>query len=98
MCLPTFTHWQPKHIPKRPPNNLFLAAVMALGCNVGVRRITQITRCVSENSLDEVVKWYCSLDNLRQANEAVLLFTRELKLRIHLKDHPDVAYTTSDRR
>lgn len=92
------THWQPKHTPKRPPNNLFLAVIMALGCNVGVRRMAQITRSVSENSLDELVKWYCSLDNLRQANESVLLFTRELKLRIHLKDHPDVTYTSSDGR
>ena len=90
------THWQPKHVPKRPANHLFLAATMALGCNMGVRRMAQITKSVSENGLDEVVKWYCTLENLKQANEAVLRFTREMKLRIHLKDNPDLTYTSSD--
>lgn len=58
--------------------------------------MAQITTSVSENGLDEVVKWYCTLENLKQANEAVLRFTRELKLRIHLKDDPDLTYTSSD--
>jgi len=90
------THWQPKHIPKRPTNSLFLAGLMSLGCNVGVRRMAQITRSVSEKGLDEVVKWYFSLENLRQASDTVVAFTKALKLRIHFKDDPDLTFTSSD--
>lgn len=90
------THWQPKHIPKRPSKSLFLAGLMALGCNVGVRRMAQITRSVSEKGLDEVVKWYFSNENLRQANDRIVKYTKQLKLRIHLKDDPDLTYTSSD--
>ncbi|GAB2566660.1 hypothetical protein GCM10027190_15640 [Spirosoma areae] len=92
----SLTHWQPKHIPNRPNTSLFLAGLMALGCNVGVRRMAQITRQVSEKGLDEVVKWYFSLENLRQASDVIVNYTKQLKLRIHLKDDPDLTYTSSD--
>lgn len=90
------THWQSKYIPKRPAKSLFLAGLMALGCNVGVRRMAQITRSVSEKGLDEVVKWYFSNENLRKANDRIVDYTKQLKLRIHLKDDPNLTYTSSD--
>ncbi|QMW04892.1 Tn3 family transposase [Spirosoma foliorum] len=40
----SLTYWQPKHIPKRPANSLFLTGLMGLGCNVGIRQMTQIIR------------------------------------------------------
>ncbi|MEZ0611677.1 Tn3 family transposase [Fibrella sp. WM1] len=83
-------------MPKRPTNSLFLAGLMALGCDVGLRRMAQIIRTVSEKGLDEVVKWYFSLENLRQASDTVVAFTKALKLRIHFKDDPDLAFTSSD--
>lgn len=74
---------------------------MALGCNVGVRRMAQITRSVTEKGLDEVVKCraagrYFSLENLREASDVIVNYTKALKLRIHLKDDPDLTYTSSD--
>lgn len=69
---------------------------MALGCNIGVRHMAQITRSVAEKGLDEVVKWYFSQENLRQANDVIVNYIKQLKLRIHLKDDPDLTYTSSD--
>jgi TnpA family transposase len=58
--------------------------------------MAQITRSVSEKGLDEVVKWYFSRENLRQASDVVVAFTKALKLRIHFKDDPELTFTSSD--
>ncbi|QMW06889.1 Tn3 family transposase [Spirosoma foliorum] len=36
------------------------------------------------------------MENLRQASDVIVDYTKQLKLRIHLKDDPDLTYSSSD--
>jgi len=51
---------------------------------------------VDEAALQRLASTHFSLDNLRQANELVLDFTRQLRLREAFRFLPDVLHSSSD--
>ncbi|RPD44082.1 Tn3 family transposase [Hymenobacter sediminis] len=85
-----------KHARTPPPLSQLLAALVGLGCNLGLRRLAQVAPQVDEAALQRLASTHFSLDNLRQANELILNFTRQLRLRETFRLSPDVLHSSSD--
>ena len=85
-----------KHARTPPPLSQLLAALVGLGCNLGLRRLAQVAPQVDEAALQRLASTHFTLDNLRQANELILDFTRQLRLREAFRFSPDVLRSSSD--
>ena len=57
-----------KHARTPPSLSQLLAALVGLGCNLGLRRLAQVAPQVDEAALQRLASTHFSLDNLRQAN------------------------------
>ncbi|WP_083322613.1 Tn3 family transposase [Hymenobacter lapidarius] len=90
------THWSPRNRPARPAERVFFAGVMAYGCNLGLTRMAHATKHVAQSALENTVNWYFSLDNLRQANDAVIALTGKLPVSRLFQRHPEAVHTSSD--
>ena len=85
-----------KHARTLPPLSQLLAALVGLRRNLGLRRLAQVAPQVDEAALQRLASTHFSLDNLRQANELILNFTRQLRLREAFRFSPDVLHSSSD--
>ena len=63
--LDEFEHWQPKYQAVKPPKKIFFAGIIGYGCDIGHRKLAQISRQINENELDTTVNWYFSLENIQ---------------------------------
>lgn len=94
--LDSFTHFQNKHIGKKPENKTFFAGIMGLGCNIGTTQIAQIGRYINENELENTINWYFSVDNLLAANDAILALIDKLAVPKLFKKDQIKTHTSSD--
>ena len=89
-------HWNPRHQPPRPADQVFFAGVMAYGCNLGLTRMAHAARHVAQATLENTVNWYFSLDNLRRANDAIVALTGNLPVSRLFQRSPGHTHTSSD--
>lgn len=75
-----FKHHSNKHVKQRPNINTFFAGIIGLGCNIGTRKMAQISVGVKENTLVNTVNWYFSLTNLHKANQRIIEMINKLSL------------------
>ena len=94
--LDEFVHWQPKYQAAKPPKKVFFAGVIGYGCDIGHRKLAQISRQINENELDTAVNWYFSLENIHNANDRILQFVDKMELPNLYRRQPDVLHTSSD--
>ncbi|HLX52848.1 MAG TPA: Tn3 family transposase, partial [Aquella sp.] len=81
-----------------PDTQMFYAAILALGCNIGVSKIANVSRGISEDVLQNLVNWHISLDNIHLANKLILEFLNKLALsHVYRKDTAKL-HTSSDGR
>ena len=64
----------------RSPKKTFFAAIIGLGCNIGIKKIGKISRHINQSALERAVTWYLSEQTLESANDAILSFTKTLYL------------------
>jgi hypothetical protein len=58
--LDAFQHWQQRyHRPKPPPSTLW-AGIIGLGCEIGARKMAQISHPINEAELEYTVNWFFS--------------------------------------
>jgi len=91
-----FEHWQPKYQAAKPPKKVFFAGIIGYGCDIGHRKLAQISRQINENELDTTVNWYFSLENIQNANDRILQFIDRMELPNLYRQQPDVLHTSSD--
>ena len=92
----SFEHYNLKYNRDKPKGKIFYAGVMGYGCNIGIKRMSKISRGIGEHTLDNTVNWYFSLENLLSANNKILEFTDKLELsKVFLRDK-DSNHTASD--
>lgn len=91
-----FEHHQVKNVKKRPSPNLLLAGVTGLGCNHGIRRISKMSRNISQGELEYAVNWHFSVDNLIRANDRVIELINRLQLSKLFKGNKAQTHTSSD--
>lgn len=94
--LSAFDHLQLTHVGKKPDAKTFFAAIIGLGCNIGIKKIGKISTHVNQSSLERVVNWYFSDQTLNAANDTILSFTKSLYLPTLLQKDPTFILTTSD--
>jgi TnpA family transposase len=94
--LDEFEHWQVKFQRAKPAKKFFLAGIIGFGCDIGHRKLAQISRQIDEGELDNVVNWYFSLQNIQNANERILRFMAQMNLPNIYRQDSDVLHTSSD--
>ncbi|HYT45348.1 MAG TPA: Tn3 family transposase, partial [Methylomirabilota bacterium] len=94
--LSAYEHLQLTHVGEKPDSKTFFAAIIGLGCNIGIKKIGKISRNINQSSLDRAVNWYLSEQSLSVANDAILSFTKTLYLPTLFQRDPAIIHTTSD--
>ena len=89
-------HWQPKHQPAKPQKKVFFAGIIGYGCDIGHRKLAQISKQINENELDTAVNWYFASTNIHSANDRILQFVDKMELPNLYRQQADVLHTSSD--
>jgi TnpA family transposase len=89
-------HWQQRYHHGRPATAAVYAALIGLGCTIGVRKMARISRPLTEAELEHIVHWYFSVDALHAANDRVLQLLDRLDLPNAARGTPDRLHTVSD--
>lgn len=80
-----------------PSPQVFYAAILGLGCNIGISKMANVSKGISEDVLTNLVNWHLSVDNLRLAIQKILEFLEKLGLTYIDKDK-QLLHTSSDGR
>ncbi len=94
--LSAFEHWQQTNTSKITSRPALLAGIIGLGCGIGVRKMARISSHVSENELDHTVNWRFSLENIREANDRVLIVMDKMELPNIYRNSANNLHTASD--
>ena len=81
---------------KRPPDFVFFAGIVALGCELGLPKVTFTSKQLGETELENTVNWYFSLENLRSANKTLIDFLHSLEIPNLYRRYPNKLHTSSD--
>lgn len=91
-----FGHGSKTDEKKRPTQETFFAAILAMGCNIGVDRMGRISKGVQASTLKHTADWYLSEQALADANNTIIQMKNSLALpEIHRKS-PTELHTASD--
>ena len=94
--LDEFQHWRQRyHRPKPPPSTL-LAGIIGLGCEIGIRKMAQISHPLNETELEYTVNWFFSPEGVQAANDRVVQFMDRLELPNLYRRVPGQLHTSSD--
>lgn len=89
-------HQSKTHERKRPSTETFFASIIALGCNIGVEKMSNISKGIQANTLQNTSDWYLSLQALKDANNAIIKIKNDLDLpEIHRNSEKEL-HTASD--
>jgi TnpA family transposase len=91
-----FTHYSRKTVKKQLADDLIYAALIGLGCNIGVRKMGKISKGIGANKLDYTVRWYFSKQNLDEANRRILHVINNLSLPKIYNKNKNELHTSSD--
>jgi TnpA family transposase len=94
--LDEFEHWQPRCQRAKPPNKVLFAGIIGYGCDIGHRKLAQISKQIDENALDNAVNWYFSLQNVQGANDRILQFVDRMDLPSLCLGRAGALHTSSD--
>ena len=56
----SFAHYSMKGSKSTPSDESFYAAIIAMGCNIGIRRMGKISDGMTADQLEYIVRWFCS--------------------------------------
>ena len=95
--LANFTHWQNQYHKKSSlnPKTLY-AAIIGLGCSIGISKMSHISSEIGENALYNTVNWYFSLENIRSANDQIIAFMDKMELPNLYRKQKNLLHTASD--
>lgn len=94
--LDEFEHWQVKYQRAKPAKKLLLAGIIGFGCDIGHRKLAQISKQIDESDLDNTVNWYFSLQNVQDANDRILRLMDRMDLPNIYRRNSDILHTSSD--
>jgi len=89
-----FVHYSRKTFKNNLSDDVLYAAIIGLGCNIGIRKMGKISKGIGADKLEYAVRWYFSKENLDEANRRILALINNLSLpKIFSKDK---LHTSSD--
>jgi TnpA family transposase len=56
---------------EKPPDEVFIAGIIALGCNIGVRRMSKIANGITYEQLNDLIQWYFTKENVDAASRII---------------------------
>lgn len=92
----SFVHHNVKNVKIKPTQETIFAGLIGRGCNIGINRMANISKGITEDILRNTVNWFFSLENIQEANNKVLGLLNKLKLPAIHKSAPNKAHTSSD--
>lgn len=96
--LSCFRHLSVKDKQVLPSDKVFYAAILGLGCNIGINKIANVSKGISEDVLVNLVNWHISLENIHLANKKLLEFMDKLTLTHIYRNKEQALHTSSDGR
>jgi hypothetical protein len=81
---------------RKPPNYVFFAGIVALGCELGIAKVTYTSKQLGETELENTVNWYFTLENLRSANQKLVEFLNSLEIPNIYRRASGKLHTSSD--
>lgn len=94
--LAEFERWQTKTRVKKPHPKVIFAGIIGYGCDIGHRKLAQISKQLNENELENTINWYFSLANVQGANDRILQLMDRMSLPNIYRQKADVLHTSSD--
>jgi TnpA family transposase len=94
--LDEFHHWQQRYNRVKPPDKIFFAGIIAMGCAIGIRKILRISRQISESDLEHSVNWYFSRGNTLAANDKIIKLIDRMELPSLYRRSMEYLHTSSD--
>jgi TnpA family transposase len=94
--LDEFGHWQIKNQRVNPSKKVLFAGIIGFGCDIGHRKLAQISKKIDEGDLDQAVNWHFSLQNVQGANDRILQLVNRMSLPNIHRRKSDVLHTSSD--
>ena len=92
----SFAHYSIKSSKSTPSDESFYAAIIALGCNIGIRRMGKISDGMSADRLEYIVRWFCSKKNIDEANRKIINLINNLPLSGIYPENREKLHTSSD--
>ncbi len=92
----SFKHHSIKTKKGFPSPEVFYAGILALGCNIGTKKISSISMGLQEDTLDNVIDWYFSVENLHMANKCIISLINKLSLPLIFKKDIALIHSSSD--
>lgn len=92
----SFSHYTMKNSKSTPSEETIYAAVIALGCNIGIRKMGNISQGVGADKLEYIVRWFFNKKNLDEANQKLISFINSLPLSIIYLEDKEKLNTSSD--
>ncbi|MGK0189400.1 MAG: TnpA family transposase, partial [Verrucomicrobiales bacterium] len=94
--LDEFQHWQQQYNRSKPSKGTFIAAISAIGCDIGTGKILKISRDVNPSELENTVNWYFYPEGLQSVNDRLMRFMDRLELGSVYRRSNDTLHTSSD--
>ena len=94
--LDCFQHYNLKYKKQRPLPELFIAAIIGYGCNVGIRKVARISKGISANQLENAANWYFSVENIQAANQRLVEMIDQVPLSEIYRKKETEMHTASD--
>jgi TnpA family transposase len=92
----SFAHYSIKGSKSTPSDESFYAAIIALGCNIGIRRMGKISDGMTADRLEYIVRWFFSKKNIDQANRKIISLINSLPLSGIYPENREKLNTSSD--
>lgn len=93
-----FRHLSVKDKQVLPSDKVFYAAILGLGCNIGISKIANVSKGITEDALLNLVNWHISLENIHLANKKILELMDKLTLTHIYRKKAQILHTSSDGR
>lgn len=91
-------HLSPKNVKMKPSEEMFMAGILAKGCNIGLGKLASISAGIREHVLHNTVTWFFDIDNIRSANRKIVEVIHKLALANNYLFQPPVIHSSSDGR
>ncbi len=94
--LDAFQHKTEHYVPTRPGNNIFYAAIIGFGENIGIPEMGNISRNIAKNTLETVATHYFSPEMTLKANDLILSMSNKLPIIDFFRQQSGFIHTGSD--
>ena len=94
--LSSFSHYSMKSSKNAPSDEAFYAVIIALGCNIGIRRMGKISDGMTADRLEYIVRWFCNKKNIDHAKRKITTLTDSLPLSDIYPENREKLNTSSD--